>query len=330
MITLITGAPGAGKTSALVSILADLKGQRAVYVHGIPDLKIEHQQLTNPETWFDDVPDGSLIVIDEVQTIWRPTSPGQKIPPSIARLETHRHNGLDFYILTQGPNLVHANVRALVGRHIHLRDLGVLGRWWYEWAECCDNVRTGWKNAPVSKRYKLPKKIFDQYKSASVHIKPKRSIPPRLIIVALCVLFVVFMSFRVYSNIYGKTEEPVTEVKGTQSVEVVQPSDEFRGTKKRVFDDVADFMPRHRNMPWSAPAYEEIKQVKALPTITGAICIDEVCKCYHGPGYLRDVSSEACSDWVKDRPFDPYQEPAIYAADGLPPSDKQRGPVQAE
>src|SRR5256885_16044190 len=74
-------------------------------------------------SWHETVPDGSVIIIDEVQRIWRPSGPGQKIPDMIALLETHRHRGLDFYIITQGPNLIHANVRALIGRHVHLRDL---------------------------------------------------------------------------------------------------------------------------------------------------------------------------------------------------------------
>lgn len=149
MITLITGAPGTGKSAALVSLLKELSKGRTIYVNGIPDLKIDHQELEDPTKWIDDVPDGSIIVIDEVQRIWRPRGPGQKVPPDIAALETHRHRGIDFYIVTQGPRLVDTNVRALVGRHVHLRDLGFLGRWWYEWPECADNCSTGWKNAPL-------------------------------------------------------------------------------------------------------------------------------------------------------------------------------------
>ena len=132
MITLITGAPGAGKTAALVDLLTQLGKDRAIYCHGIPELSIDHQELVDPATWPDTVPDGSIVVIDEVQTIWRPSGPGQRIPDHIAKLETHRHRGLDFYIITQGPNLAHSNVRALVGRHIPLRVIGFLGRWCYE------------------------------------------------------------------------------------------------------------------------------------------------------------------------------------------------------
>lgn len=204
MITLITGAPGAGKSAALVSLLLELSKERQIYVNGIPDLKIPHLPLENPASWPDTVPDGSIIVIDEVQNAWRPRGPGTKVPPDVQALETHRHRGLDFYIITQGPNLVDTNVRALVGRHIHLRDVGVLGRWWYEWPECADNCRTAWKNAPLKKRYKLPKKAFDLYKSSSLHVKPLRSFPMILIVLAIALIGFVVGSYMIYSSIQSK------------------------------------------------------------------------------------------------------------------------------
>lgn len=204
MITLITGAPGAGKSAALVSLLLELSKERQIYVNGIPDLKIPHLPLENPASWPDTVPDGSIIVIDEVQNAWRPRGPGTKVPPDVQALETHRHRGLDFYIITQGPNLVDTNVRALVGRHIHLRDVGVLGRWWYEWPECADNCRTGWKNAPLKKRYKLPKKAFDLYKSSSLHVKPLRSFPMMLIVLAIALIGFAVGVYMIYSSIQSK------------------------------------------------------------------------------------------------------------------------------
>lgn len=204
MITLITGAPGAGKSAALVSLLSELSKERQIYVNGIPELKIPHLPLENPASWPDTVPDGSIIVIDEVQNAWRPRGPGTKVPPDVQALETHRHRGLDFYIITQGPNLVDTNVRALVGRHIHLRDVGVLGRWWYEWPECADNCRTAWKNAPLKKRYKLPKKAFDLYKSSSLHVKPLRSFPMMLIVLAIALIGFAVGSYMIYSSIQSK------------------------------------------------------------------------------------------------------------------------------
>lgn len=57
MITLITGAPGAGKTNALVSLLAELAEGRALYVSGIPDLSVPHVVLDDPTKWHEVVED---------------------------------------------------------------------------------------------------------------------------------------------------------------------------------------------------------------------------------------------------------------------------------
>jgi zona occludens toxin (predicted ATPase) len=201
VITLITGAPGAGKTAALVDLLSGFK-DRPIYVDGIPELVLGHEVLSDAKQWPAVVPDGAAVVIDEVQRVWRPAGAGSRVPPDIEALETHRHRGLDFFIVTQHPNLVHQNVRRLVGRHVHLRDVGILGRWWYEWPEAT-NPET-FRNAPVKKRYSLPKSAFGKYKSASLHVKPIRSVPRSVIVLGLALCAVAFLGWKAYQSIGAK------------------------------------------------------------------------------------------------------------------------------
>lgn len=299
MITLITGAPGSGKTAALILLLQDVlrAAGRIVYVHGIPDLKIEHQQLVDPTTWPSSVPDGSVVIIDEVQNVWRPRGPGTKVPDHVAALETHRHRGLDFYIITQGPNLVDANVRALVGRHIHLRDIGFLGRWWYEWPECADQCRTGWKNAPIKKKYKLPKQIFGLYKSASVHIKPVRSFPKMFFVAVFALLAVAVLSYYAYSSLQAKLAPPAPvavvgalpgflQGSAPQAKHVLTPEEYF-----------AAFVPRVEGLPHTAPRYDEVQKITQVPK--PAACID---------GIRRGETERSCICWSQQAT--PLQVPA--------------------
>ncbi len=315
MITLITGAPGSGKSAALVSMLAELSQNRPLYCNGIPGLKVPHVDLEKPENWPSDVPDGAIVVIDEVQRIWRPRGPGVKVPDHVAKLETHRHRGLDFYIITQGPNLVDTNVRALVGRHVHLRDLGILGRWWYEWPETCDNCRTGWKNAPIKKRYRLPKRIFDQYKSASIHVKPVRSVPWMLAVMVGALVATGTLSWVAYKGISKRlapveaVKTPATTVAGMPPSAVPVAARPAPAINVGPVDERVGFMPRLSGRPWTAPAFDAVRQVVRMPAVAGAICTSERCVCVTDAGERLDLADHECREWLKLRPFDPYREP---------------------
>ena len=334
MITLITGAPGSGKSAALVAMLADLAKDRTIYCHGIPDLAIPHVALDDPTTWPDTVPDGAIIVIDECQTVWRPSGPGQKIPDHIAKLETHRHRGLDFYIITQGPNLVHSNVRALVGRHVHLRDIGFLGRWWYEWPETADNCRTGWKSAPIKKRYRLPKHIFGQYKSASIHVKPVRSFPKVVLVLAVALCAVAYLAYVVYGNISSKIAPAAAVIAPLGNLPLGSAPQLQQGQQAAVtpsfIDDRVAFLPRVSTVPESAPAYDVLRQIVNMPVVSGGVCKNGLCKCYTQQGTMAGLSSEACKKWMDAPPFDHYtvKPPPTVAASGSSSVNTQSAPPQ--
>lgn len=308
MITLITGSPGTGKSAALVSLLKELSKGRTIYANGIPDLKIDHQELVEPEQWMRDVPDGSIIVIDEVQRIWRPRGPGQKVPADVAALETHRHRGIDFYIVTQGPRLVDANVRALVGRHVHLRDIGVLGRWWYEWPECADQCASSWRNAPIKKRYRLPKTIFTEYKSASIHVKPIRSFPTMLVVMVLALGVTGYLGFRTWGMIAGKVHPAALAAPGSlpQAGAVAFNTTPPPPSAPVFIDDRIAFTPRLSDKPETAPAYDSLRVVVNMPRIAGAVCMKGECRCLSQQGTVLDVSSKFCQRWLERPAFDPY------------------------
>ncbi|MNL12332.1 Zonular occludens toxin (Zot) [compost metagenome] len=325
MITFISGAPGTGKTAALVSMLRELGKDRALYVFGIPELKIPHIAIEDPTKWPDDVPDGSVIVIDEVQNVWRPRGPGQKVPEHVAKLETHRHRGLDFYIISQGPNLVDANVRALIGRHVHLRELGVLGRWWYEWPECADNCRTAWKNAPIKKRYRLPKSNFKDYKSSSLHVKPIRSFPWMLIVCVLALVALVFMCWRVWSTIISKpgaasilgvgspaASAPVSP--GVKAITSGVSGGAVTEEAPKFIDDRIAFLPRISSRPETAPAYDELRKVTVMPRIAAGYVMGKVVRCYTQQGTVAQLSEAECRQWLANPPFDPYAEVKVAQA----------------
>ena len=330
MITLFTGMPGAGKTAALIALLMKELGDRPLFVHfdpaerTRPEQKLLHEtlllphQAINANDWHNQLPDGAVLVVDEVQGCWRPRGPATKVPVAIQALETHRHAGVDIFLTTQAPRLMDANIRGLVGRHVHIRDTGFLGRWWYEWPETNEGV--AWKTCPVKKRYKLPKKVFEVYQSAVVHNKSIRTIPPAAYI-AGAALLAALVGVMLVTRVVSKGSEPGTESTVAPSVQAsairTGHADQVTAAAQLV-DERVDFMPRMFDRPWTAPAYDHLRQVQVMPTITGSICVNDKCTCYHGKGKLLDVGNDACAAWTKERPFDPYAAPATSVASDAP------------
>lgn len=320
MITLITGVPGAGKTLYAVDqiLQPEAKAGRQLYVDGIPDLLVTHEPAPDPLDWPSWAPQGAHIVIDEVQRIWRPESAGKAVPPSIAELETHRHRGLDFTIMTQHPNLIHSNVRRLVGRHIHVRRTG-LGVVVYEWSECKTNPDTAWRTALTKLRWKHPKSAFGLYKSASIHQKVKFRLPRAIWLIIVPLLLFPIAGYFLYSilsqplskaavsgaqqppdNFLSKSQQPVT----TQQISL-------QNSQQPVEIDLREqFIPRLAGQPNTAPAYDALRVVKAMPVVAACIADDKRCWCYTQQMTKVDMSDGQCRERVSRGEFDPYRDAA--------------------
>ncbi|MGC3965316.1 MAG: zonular occludens toxin domain-containing protein [Rhodocyclaceae bacterium] len=331
MITLITGTPGAGKTAYAVAQLEEFiaaNPDRPVYVMGIPELLLWHAVVPPVSDWTIQVqadedaslleavftfPEGALIIIDEAQKVFRPRSVGSKVPDYVAAFEKHRHQGLDFWLITQAPTLVDSNVRKLVGKHIHLRALWS-GRKLYEWAECSDPESRTDRAAAAVRSYKLPKGIFGKYKSASVHVKQRQRAPLAVYGVAIGVAVVGFLGWRAYHRLTAdKTPVPATrsaEQSGPVGVpalpqggqQVPAPGQQIAGAT------VSDWTPRITTRPETAPMYDGIRQVKTMPVVVGCVAMADRCTCFTEQGTDAFLDDGQCREWLKHPPFNPWRE----------------------
>lgn len=211
MITLITGTPGAGKTLYAISkLLRELVGSTVKkteadgsitevprrIVTNINGLLLDHELIGADEggglaDWHKWCKPGDVICYDEVQRSWQPRANGSKVPDYISMLETHRHMGVDFIILTQNPMLIDRNVTALVGRHLHIRRFGGMGAAIvYEWDHCSRSLL--FSKSLNKSPFKYDKSVFKLYKSAELHTKPKTRIPALAIVALLAVAGAAF------------------------------------------------------------------------------------------------------------------------------------------
>lgn len=201
MMTMITGLPGSCKTLYTVDKLlrplvtatikhtgddgVEQEHKRRIFSN-INGLLLEHEKidLKQLDDWHKWAKPGDVIVADEFQKQWPLAATGSKVPDCIQALETHRHMGVDFILITQHPMLVHVNVTRLVGRHLHMRRLGNMGfATVYEWDGCSRTLL--YKNCMAKGPYRFNRKAFDLYKSAEVHTKQPRKLPSLLWGVAL-------------------------------------------------------------------------------------------------------------------------------------------------
>jgi len=311
MIYLITGVPGSGKTlyavSTLVQKLAAEKivgkdgkeTTRRVVVDGIPDLIIPHEKMVDlPEdaasakpdgngvwNWYEWCQPGDVIVIDEVQRHWRPRGTGGKVPPEIAALETHRHKGVDFVIITQNPMLFDSNARRLVGRHIHLRRMFGMARCIvYDWDGCSTDVHRT-KTATTS-FWSYPKSAYKLYKSSELHTKQKQKVPFWIVVPILAILGGVAVAPTAYGVAIGAATGKGVSQK-TQTVEVV--------VTPAVDAPVVDAV--------------EVSQLESLsvPAVivpAGCIAVRDRCGCFDAGGIKIETDHAFCLDLagVSDRP----------------------------
>lgn len=268
------------------------------------------------EDWPDWATDGSLIVVDECQRPWR-ASNQSNVPIGIKRLETHRHKGLDFWLISQSPKLLHTNIRELVGRHIHLV-ANWRGRNEYEWPEVQDNVRS--RGDAIIRPYKLPKPVFKLYHSASLHTKlvKRKPLAYYAFLASLAVLAIIGYRFSLkMADVFGDSNPEAQAAsapapiaagapQATQGAGGVQAAKSFSNEQR---GDFPDFTPTVEGRPESAPAYAQLLKVTAVPVLAGCIKSANTCKCYTQQATPYPATWDQCLEHVMNLKFNPFVTP---------------------
>lgn len=344
MIILQTGVPGSGKTASVVDMLmhdesythfTDKDGQkkeRPLYVNGINDLKLPHNELTDDEIRAqplqDFLPYGALVVIDEAQRLFPPRSAGSKVPLYVEALATHRHHGLDIVFITQDPSFLDNFVRKLTGRHIHVRVLPI-GRKLFEWTKCEEKPDSPSALAgAIERSFKLPKETFDMYKSAEIHTKPGRRLPRifyfMILFLPALLAFGWFTYNRLHTRFFGDGEKPAAVAQNSPQTAAAGGGNTYPSSGgANAFSAASDgrmsqslepvmFVPSIPERPESKPLYDGIRHVRQYERV--AACVEggkSGCTCYSDQATkIREISDAKCRDYAQNGlPFDPFREP---------------------
>jgi zona occludens toxin len=314
MITLITGQPGAGKTLFALQFVRELaaKEGRPVHFSGIKDLRLPWLELANPEDWYQ-VPQGSIVVVDEAQRIFRPRGAGAVVPRHVSELETHRHQGIDLFIITQHPMLVDTNVRRLVGRHFHVvRSFGLKRATVHEWnaaKEQCDKSRED----SVRHEWSYPQDLFAAYHSAEVHTHKAR-VPARVFILLslpLLLAGLVWVVAKWWEKSGSVRPDKPPAAKATATA--VESSRTSTG-KLSTSDWIAAQRPRVEGLAYTAPVYDDVTKPARAPYPAACLASKVRCRCYSEQGTGLDMPHALCRQIVERGFYMAWDAPAWPSA----------------
>lgn len=296
MITIITGVPGSGKTLYAITKLVkpmvgtmvpqDVDGvttlhPRTIYTN-INGLTLDHELIDGGDNqglrdWHTWAKPGSVIVFDEVQKIWKPRANGSVVPDDIGALETHRHMGVDFILLTQGPMLIDRNLHVLCGRHLHVRRIAnMAAAIVYEWDLFSRTLN--FKNSIDRKPWKFDKGVYKLYHSATLHTKQKRSLPGVMWFLLLGAALLAYVGPDAYRGLTGKPTSAAQAHAATKPKTTTQ-------------------QPAPGQTP-TAPKPEILAAaaVPPKPKLLGCIAMANRCSCFDEGGDLVQMELQACVD----------------------------------
>jgi hypothetical protein len=317
-ITLVTGLPGHGKTLWTLARLKPLAEaeNRPVFHNDIPGLVIDGWQVHQASDWHD-LAATSYMVIDECQKVFPIRARSSAVPVHVAELETHRHKGIDLYLITQHPMLIDTNVRKLVDRHFHVvRTFGLKRATVYEFPSGVQDSpeKNKGKSGVVRHEWAYPKRSFDWYRSAEVHTVKAR-VPLRVWMYGLVALLIPLLIWFCWHRLYVQhgLGDAAAAPGQAASVPGRTPPGRAPGQGNTRQADVltereylARFAPRIPGLAFSAPIYDDLtRPVEAPYPSVCAYAPDFPCRCWSQRGFKLVVQKSLCEQLARE-PMDPY------------------------
>jgi len=367
MLVIRTGKPGHGKTLNTIREVdqkAHAEG-RVVYYHNINGLKPDQLQaqwfeFEDPEKWFE-LPNDSIIVVDEAQGWFGSRDPRARPPEHITRFETMRHQGHEVHLVTQDPRYLDVHLRRLCNTHIHYWRVfksAQLLRFESEVVVEKVELKTSFKDAD-KKSLRLDKRYFGAYTSSNAKHHFQAKVPTKFIL-AICVLVGAgILVYRAYERYAAEKAQAATatsapagsmvdQVRDTVGAFIRPSADTEQAAPLTVEQYLGKRVPRVQDLPASAPVYDALTGPQTFPK---PVCIattdrdliarnykrmqvgdsDEGltgCRCNTQQGTRLDVSFGFCMSVVQNGYFDdtkPDPEPpqAPMHAGSPPPTFEQ-------
>ena len=316
MIYLTTGANGAGKTLlTLKDVRAQqLKENRPVYYHGfdMDEAKAAEfgWQKFDPKKW-QDLPDGSICIMDECQNEFPLRRSGAEVPDYVQAIAQHRRRrGFDFWMICPHPSLIDVFVRRLIDKpswHRHLKrafgaDVVSVLRFASPDMKC-EEPGAGARGEVTMVGYS--KEVYGWYRSASLHTG-KNKIPRAVYVLAACAVFVPAALYFAVTGVYKNATkhakpaaETVASAPGANGTSSGNPNTRQVAQVMTADEYIAHRVPRLPDFPHTAPAYDDTTKPTEAPYPAACVEMGKTCKCYTQQATLLQVSGAVCLQIVR-------------------------------
>lgn len=363
MLTLITAPPRTGKSQYVVSLLHGHKEEgKRVFVTNfkqtpeqIAATGFEHYGNAadfdvlkdavwrgDVSRWMEELPHGAVWMIDEAQDVFPQRGKDRALPEFIKLFSKHGHKDLTIYVVTQDAMQLDVHLRRNCNLTQYMtRPLNMRKALVYTFRGSQEIPNDAWrrlqvlKNAESKKKFTYRKKWQDMYVSASAHEHIKVRIPPKIFIpiiaaiVVVCLLWWAIGRLRSQSDGDGAASSAAAAVIGAEAptAAAAPPSTpEEKAAASEAY--MARFEERVKDVPWSAPAYDEF-EVTDYPR-PYCMSTESSCTCLSQQGNVMDISQYQCRRYARFGYFDPHRR---VADEGRAPDqhqDAQGEPLRRE
>lgn len=281
---------------------------RTIYTN-INNLKIDYVRA-NVYDWRT-CPDGSIIVIDEVQLVEPYKETKQKDNPIVQDLTIHRHRGFDFYFITQSAALLHVQIKDLIAVHYHLTlPFGWVTKvYQYGSFRANPNAVSVKISAERSFSFNPPASIFKLYKSTTINTAQKR-IPYKMIFgfgsIVLLGIFGFIWAFNSASNSeLGKVVQGKDSPIASATAKTQTPSSATAATVASVSSATAAMTAQYDAQIKILQQQQQIEQlqaqIKAAKTPSNVIAFGNNCTAYNSDGLPLDMSLSECKQYASGK-----------------------------
>ena len=316
MLRIVTGEPGASKTlNVIKSVCEDdnFKG-RQVYYHGIKELSDSlgwiEIDAAGCHDW-DNLPEGSILIVDEVQYVWPKRGQSSKCPDSVMQMSTHRHDGKDIILISQHPTLIDHDARKFANEHWHFeRPFNTNRPRRFTFQKCAHDPDDYHKRQEaLVDTITIDKKYFGLYKSTAQNTH-KSKLPKKVYFIGLMILAVLggssHFAYRLTDR-YSSDNLPDAAVRS--QIENNQFLDSALSiNSKPVLSYQDQWLPRVAGLPHTAPVYDDLNKPKVRPLPNCIKSRSKGCKCYTQQATRMDVPESVCLDIVRHGFFDPARD----------------------